>query len=165
MEPETLSCERRGDITTMKVFGKLPLLFLFLAAMALVASADNPGRHPYYLHALSDLRDARAHLDKIGADDRIDNEEQHAIEEIDHAIDEIKRASIDDGKDIHDHVRVDLHMPRRGRVRKALELLDKAHHDVAQEEDDPNTRGLQERALRHIDEAHHTVEHIVHSWD
>ena len=80
-------------------------------------------------------------------------------------IDEIKRASIDDGKDIHDHVRVDMHMPRRGRVRKALELLDKAHHDVAQEEDDPNTRGLQERALHHIDEAHHTVEHIVHSWD
>jgi hypothetical protein len=153
MEPETLSFERRGDITTMKVFGKLSLLFLFLAAMASVASADNPGRHPSYLHALSDLRDARAHLDKIGADDRINDEEQHAIDEI------------DDGKDIHDHARVDLHMPRRGRVRKALELLDRAHHDVAQEEDDPNTRGLQERALRHIDDAHHTVEHIIHSWE
>jgi hypothetical protein len=149
----------------MRVFGKFSLLFLFLAAMASVASADNPGRHPSYLHALADLRDARAHLDKMGADERIDDQEQHAIDEIDRAIDEIKRASIDDGKDIHDHVRVDLHMPRRGRVRKALELLDKAHHDVAQEEDDPNTRGLQERALRHIDEAHHTVEHIVHSWE
>ena len=147
----------------MRVFGKLSLLFLVLAAMASVASADRPGRHPSYLHARADLRDARAHLDKMGADERIDDHEQHAIEEIDRAIDEIKRASIDDGKDIHDHVRVDLHMPRRGRVRKALELLDRAHHDVAQEEDDPNTRGLQERALRHIDEAHHTVEHIVHS--
>jgi hypothetical protein len=149
----------------MKVFGKLSLSFLFLAAMVSLASADEPGRHPAYLHALSDLRDARAHLGVFTPDGHIDREEQHAIEEIDAAIGEIKHAAIDDGKDVRDHVPVDAGMDRRGRFHRALELLDKAHHDIDKEEDDPSTRGLQHRAIHHIDEAHHTVEHIVHSWN
>jgi len=147
----------------MKMFSKFSLLFLFLAAVVGAASADTPGRHPAYLHALSDLRDARAHLARIGPNDHIDNEEQRAIDEIDAAIHEIKRAAIDDGKDIRDYTPIDAHLDRRGRFHRALELLDKAHHDIDKEEDDPYTRGLQHRALHHIDEAQHTVEHIVHS--
>ena len=41
---------------------KLKSALLMAAAMLLVsswASADLPGKHPYYLHALSDLRSAR----------------------------------------------------------------------------------------------------------
>ena len=32
-------------------------------------------------------------------------------------------------------------------------MLDKAHYDIAHEEDDPSVRGLRDRALHHIDEA------------
>jgi|SRR5580704_4906515 hypothetical protein len=148
----------------MKAFSKFSLLFLFLAAVVGAASADTPGRHPAYLHALADLRDARAHLAQMGPNEHLDNEEQRAIGEIDAAIREIKHAAIDDGKDIRDFTPIDTHLDRRGRFHRALELLDKARHDVGQEEDDPYNHGLQHRALHHIDEAHHTVEHIVSSW-
>src|SRR5271170_956642 len=65
--------------------------------------ADNPGKHPAYLHALSDLRDARAHLEHFSGDP-VDQQEEHAIVEIDKAINEIKHAAIMDGKDIQDHM-------------------------------------------------------------
>jgi hypothetical protein len=42
-----------------------------------------------------------------------------------------------------------------------MELLDKAHNDIAREEDDPSVRGLRDRALHHIDEAHRIVDHLV----
>lgn len=148
----------------MKLFNRFSLMFLLLAAFASMALADEPGRHPAYLHALDDLRDARAHLDRFSPDERIDNQQQHAIDEIDAAIGEIKHAAIDDGKDLRDHPPIDAHLKRADRFRKALELLDKAHHDIDKEEDDARTRGLQYRALQHIDEAHHTVDRIIRSW-
>ena len=52
-------------------------------------------------------------------------------------------------------------MDRKGRYHRALELLDKAHEDVAREEDDSWARGLRNRALHHIDEAHRIVDHII----
>jgi hypothetical protein len=159
------SAAERGHLPNMKSLSRFSLLILLLGAFVTAANADTPGKHPYYLHALDDLRDARAHLDRLGPDDRIDNEQQRAIDEIDAAIGEIKRASIDDGKDLRDHPPIDAHLKRTDRYHRALELLDKAHKDVKHEEDDPYAQGLQDRALRHIDEAHHTVEHIVHSMD
>ncbi len=125
------------------------------------ASADTPGKHPAYLHALSDLRHARAFLDKLGPNDQVDNEEQRAIGEIDGAIGEIKRAAIDDHKDLHDHPAIDTHLAKADRYHRALELLDKAHNDVKEEEDDKDNRGLQGRALGHIDAAHRVVEQII----
>jgi hypothetical protein len=122
--------------------------------------ADNPGRHPAYLHALSDLRDARAHLEHFSSDP-VDQQEDHAIVEIDKAINEIKHAAIMDGKDIQDHMPVDAHMVRKGRFHKAMELLDKAKRDVSGEEDQPDTQGLQLRVIHHIDEARHSVAHAI----
>jgi tetratricopeptide (TPR) repeat protein len=135
---------------------------LFVVAMfSALTLADEPGKHPAYLHALTDLRDARAHLDKLTPSDHMDNEEQHAIDEIDKAIGEIKHASIDDGKDIHDHMPVDAHLGHKGRYHKALELLDRAHHDIDEREDDVFAHGLKHRALQHIDEAHRIVDHLI----
>jgi hypothetical protein len=122
--------------------------------------ADNPGRHPAYLHALSDLRDARAHLEHFSSDP-VDHEEEHAIANIDKAIAEIKHAAIMDGKDIQDHTPVDAHLMRKGRFHKALELLDKAKRDVSGEEDQPDTQGLQLRVIHHIDEARRSVKHAI----
>jgi hypothetical protein len=145
----------------MKTARHCAVIVFFLAVCFAVTFADDPGAHPAYLHALSDLRHARAHLDKLTPSDRIDDEEQHAIDEIDKAIGEIKRASVDDGKNLNDHPPVDVHMDRRGRYHRALELLDKAHNDIAREEDDSWARGLRNRALHHIDEAHRIVDHII----
>ncbi len=136
-----------------------------IATFGLVATspswADNPGHHPAYLHALSDLRDARAHLQHMGSEQVIDDE-LRAISEIDKAISEVKRAAIEDGKNIEDHMPVDAHLNRTGRFHKALELLDKARRDASGEEDQPNTQGLQLRVIHHIDEAHRAVKHALH---
>lgn len=117
------------------------------------ANADLPGNHPAYLHALSDLRAARWMLEHRPGDPAVSGQEDVAIAEIDAAIGEIKKAAIDDGKDIHDHVGVDDAANHPGRLHKALELLRKVHSDVAREEDDPMVRGLRNRAVGHIDAA------------
>lgn len=145
----------------MTIVRRCAVITLFLVACAALTFADEPGKHPAYLHALSDLRDARAHLDRLTPSDRMDNEEEHAIREIDAAINEIKRAAIDDGKDLQDHPPVDAHLGRTGRYHKALELLDRAHHDISEREDDQFAHGLRHRALEHIDAAHHVVDRLI----
>ena len=135
------------------------LCLLWLAPLA--AKADLPGKHPHYLHALSDLRAARWLVEHRPGDAAVSAHEDVAIVEIDRAIDEIKHAAIDDGKDIHDHPSIDIATGRPGRLHKALELLRGVHGDVAREEDDPQTRGLRDRALHHIDEAIHATEHAI----
>jgi hypothetical protein len=122
--------------------------------------ADSPGKHPAYLHALSDLRDARAHLEQNN-NQTVGQEEIHAIDHIDKAIGEIKKAAIMDGKNIQDHVPVDANLPRAGRFHKALDLLDKARRDVSGEEDQPGTAGLQLRVLENIDSARGSVQHAI----
>jgi hypothetical protein len=126
---------------------------LLTLLMPFAANADLPGNHPAYLHALSDLRAARWMLEHRPGDPAVSGQEDVAIAEIDAAIGEIKKAAIDDGKDIHDHVGVDDAANRPGRLHKALELLRKVHSDVAREEDDPMVRGLRNRAVGHIDAA------------
>jgi len=145
----------------MKTLRHCAVLAFVIVGCAAVIFADTPGKHPAYLHALSDLRDARAHLDRLTPTDRLDNEEEHAIREIDTAINEIKKASIDDGKDLHDHPPIDAHLGKKGRYHKALELLDRAHHDISEKEDDQFAHGLRHRALEHIDAAHHIVDNLI----
>ena len=145
----------------MKLRSRLLLSGLLLVTAPFAANADLPGRHPYYLHALSDLRAARWLIEHRPGDAAVSGQEDVAIAEIDKAIGEIKRASIDDGKDIHDHPPVQGPNDRPGRLHKALELLHKVHNDVAREEDDPMTRGLRDRAVGHIDEAMHATEHAI----
>ena len=130
----------------------LPLLFISAIPLGALAQ-DLPGRHPAYLHALTDLRAARWLIEHRPGDARVSGDEDVAITRIDEAIGEIKHAAIDDGKDIHDHPPVDMHLDNRGRLHRAEELLRKVHDDIAREEDDPLTRGLRDRAVHHVDEA------------
>ncbi len=127
-------------------------------ALPVVAHADMPGKHPAYLHALTDLRHARAHIEKRGGDAEMKWDEQTAIREIDAAIGEIKKASIDDGKNLNDHPPVDVKADRAGRLHRALELLRKAHKDVSEKEDNNFAEGLKDRALHHLNEAINFVE-------
>jgi hypothetical protein len=135
----------------------LSLAGLLLAAGA--ARADQPGRHPAYLHALEDLRHARAHLERPGpARPQVRWDENIAIRGIDDAIREIKEAAIDDGKDLRDHPPVDAALDWPGRLRRSLELLRKARADVSEEEDNNFARGLKRRAIERIDTAIRFVE-------
>jgi hypothetical protein len=134
---------------------------LLLLALPFAANADMPGKHPYYLHALSDLRAARWMLEHRPGDVAVSANEDVGITEIDKAIGEIKRAAIDDGKNIQDHPPAELPNDRPGRLHKALDLLREVHSEVNREEDDPMTRGLRDRALHHIDEAIRATEGAV----
>jgi hypothetical protein len=140
----------------------LAVFALLLAIPAVLSATPAPPReHPAYLHALTDLRTARAHLQRPDGGE-LREQEKKAIHEIDDAIAEIKRASIDDGKDLNDHPPVDSHLAWPGRLHRALQLLDKARQDISQEEDNAFAQGLQQRAFDHIDKAHHHVEEAIH---
>jgi hypothetical protein len=145
-------------MTARKSVGIAVLLGLVLP---LGADADLPGRHPCYLHALSDLRAARWMLERHPEDAAEGARGEMAITEINAAIREINRAAIDNGKNITDHSPWDLPADRTGRIHKALELLRKVHADVAREEDDPTMRRLRDRAAGHIEAAIHASDDAV----
>ena len=134
------------------------------AAVALSAAApawaDDSVRGPNYLHALSELRAAREHLEHFGSEP-VDARAERAIFEIDRAINAIKREAVMSGNDIEGHSPVDTHVVRNGRFQKAMDLLDKARRDVAGEEDQPDAQELQQRVMRHIDEARHQVARAI----
>jgi len=144
---------------------KIKLMMLGFAMMGVTAMTSGtavaqqvPGPHPHYLRALSDLRMARAYLHDNWAWEPVRRDDDHAIREINAAIDEIKHASIDDGKDLDDHPRIDVHLTPQNRFAKANELLWAAHQDLAKAEDVPQARGLRDRALGHVDAAHEIVD-------
>jgi hypothetical protein len=135
------------------------LFFGFVFALG-CGNAGAQGRHPAYLHALTDLRHARAHLERQDGS-ALREEEKEAIHQIDEAIGEIKRASIDDRKDLNDHPPVDAGMDRTGRLHRVKELLEKARQDISHEEDNGFAQGLQQRAFGHIDHAIHEVNEAI----
>jgi hypothetical protein len=135
---------------------------LLLLAVIFAGCVSQPSRHPAYLHALSDLRSARWMLEHRPGDAAVRAHESDAIGEIDRAIEELKRAAIDDGKNIHDHPAVDVPNDYRGRLRKAAELLQKVRTDTYREEDNPSARSLRDRALGHVDAALHATERAIH---
>src|ERR1700730_10336135 len=148
----------------MKSLRKLvfAIIALLLFVPAYSSAKPEPRReHPAYLHALTDLRHARAHLQRPDGGE-LREQEKKAIHEIDEAINEIKKASIDDGKDLNDHPAVDVGLDWRGRLHRSLELVNKAHNDVAQEEDNAAAQGLQQHTLEHIDKAHKHIEEAIH---
>ncbi len=144
----------------MKVAAVLIGFGAFLSGFSAQAQ-QVPGPHPAYIHALSDLRAARHYLNDGWAWEPVRAEDNKAIREIDAAINEIKMASIDDGKNINDHFPMDAHLTPQNRFAKANELLFAAHQDLFKAEDVPQSRGLRDRALMHIDKAHQTVDQAV----
>ncbi len=136
----------------------LPAALLSLLAVNVSsARADYPGRHPAYLHALSDLRSAHWMLEHRPGDAAVSGQEDVALQQIADAHNDIRKAGIDDGKDIKDHPAVDLPPDHAGRLHRALDLLKKAHEDVKKEEDDPKAVGLRDRSLHRIDDADKAV--------
>lgn len=120
----------------------------------------HPEQHPYYSHAMTDLRVARDLLDRPDIPP-VAHEERHAVDEINQALREMHDAAIDDGKDPFARTPPDAGFRPEGRFHDALRLLDKARHDVSHREDDPYLRDLQHRILGHIDEAERSVQIVV----
>jgi hypothetical protein len=156
----TKAAERKFN--SMKSYVKMFLMAVAtVVMMTTFAAADTPGAHPAYLHALSALREARAHLDVGTPNYRLNQDEQRAISEIDAAIKEVRDAAIDDGKPAGFRPRIDERLDGPGRLRHAMELLDSAHQDVDAHESDIFAKGLKKRALHHIDEARNAVHHAM----
>ena len=91
------------------------------------------------------------------------NDEIEAVHQIDAAINEIKKASIDDGKDLQYHPAVDEHPDHGGRLHDAIDFLKKARQDISHDEDNQFAQGLQMRAYDHIDHALNAVHRALHA--
>jgi hypothetical protein len=157
----------------MKMQLKIQRLFFVCAALFLVCSgttrANAAGgvnafdQHPYYLHALSDLRAARWMIEHRPGNWVQTQDEIEAVHRIDAAINEIKKASIEDGKNLEDHPSVDELADHSGRLHKALDFLRKARKDISHDEDNVFAQGLQARAYGHIDGAIGAVKRAIHA--
>jgi hypothetical protein len=115
-----------------------------------------------YAVALSDLRSARWMLANRPGDAAVTAHESEAIGEIDHAINELSRAAVNDGKNTNSRPPADTPADYRGRLHKAADLLRTARTGTYREEDNPSAVGLRDRALGHIDAALHATERAIH---
>jgi hypothetical protein len=129
-------------------------------SLPLASFAGFFGDHPRYLHALSDLREARALLERPDAAN-VMADESAAIRELDASISEIKKAAMDDWKPVIDAPHIDVHLNHKGRLTESMKVLERAHKDIAKEEDDRAARGLQQHALAHLDKAMMYVQQAI----
>jgi hypothetical protein len=130
--------------------------------MALVYCVSAPHAHPAYLHALEDLRAARWMIEHRPGDWARSVDEVEAVRQIDVAINDIKKAAIDDGKNIDSHPKVDERPQHNGRLHEALDYLRKARADIAQEEDNGYAKDLRNRSIGHIDAAIKATDRAIH---
>jgi hypothetical protein len=149
-----------NEKTNMKTGIRLAIVIAAASLSACAVAQPRPPVHPAYLHALTDLRYARALLERPDSP-AVVGDEEHAVGEIDAAIGEIKKAAYDDGKDLRDHPPVDTRVGYTDRFHQSLQLLNKARKDIEHEEDNPYNQGLQGRVIFHIDEAARAVHHAV----
>ncbi len=147
----------------VKSLGSLLLLIsLSLASTVHAATPKSAWEHPYYLHALSDLRAARWMIEHRPGDWVRTQDEIEAVNQIDAAIGEIKKAAIDDGKNIAEKPPVDELPDHNGRLHAALDYLRKARQDISHDEDNMFAQGLQSRAYMHIDYAINATKRAIH---
>ena len=144
------------------------LFFVLVTALPAIplgsADADTPGRHPAYLHALTETRQARWLLERRAGDVAVSVHLAAAIGSIDEAVHELTRAAYRDGKDFAETPPPEIgNFNHPGRLHKAAELLRQARSNVAREEDNPEDQHLQHRALEHLDEALRQTDAAI--WD
>lgn len=134
-----------------------------LAVVLALPLAVMAQRHPGYLHALSDLRFARALLEH-GDWGRVGPDREHAVAEIDRAIEELRRAAADDGKNPNAVPPIEPGWQPGDRLRRAEEALGRAREAISREEDNPEARQWRNRAFEHIDAARRAVHHAIEMW-
>lgn len=139
------------------------MAILALAAAAVFpAFADEYGKHPFYLHAISDLQVAAWQIDHRRPEDRLVSEDETIVrDEIGAALNDLRHAAWQDGKQAGWNPPADVALPREGRLHATVDLLRKVHSDVAREEDDPRSRPFQQHGLAHIDAALNAAQHAI----
>jgi hypothetical protein len=149
---------------------------ILVGATAFTAIAKPPADHPGFFHALENLRYARAHLQRPEGGE-LQIPETRAIQAIDAAIGNIKLASStdsrpvntkprDEGKYLNNDLFVDAQLDWPNRLRRAVELVNKAHSYVLQEQPDSSDETLQRlrhQALEDIDKARRNIEEALHA--
>lgn len=134
----------------------LPLL------VSTFAMADMPGRHPHYIHALSDLHAAQWQIDHRRPEDgEMREDELVASDEVAAAIHSATSAASADGKDLGWNPPPDAPAAYDGRLHAAIDLLRAAHNDLAMPEDDPVARAQQHAALLRVDASLHAAQRAV----
>lgn len=120
----------------------------------------HPDEHPYYIHAMTDLRLAR---DLLARPDQpqVEQGEHRAVDAINQALHAMHDAAIDDGKNPFQRLPPDAEYRPDDRFHQALRLLDKARQDASHEEDDPYLRGLQHFIIGQIGMAQHAVDDAI----
>ena len=147
----------------MKMFTATALACMSLG-FASVASADELGRHPHYIHALSDLRAAQWQVDHRRAEGgEIQEDELVSSDEVAAAIQSTRRAAAQDGKDLDYSPPPDIDPSYEGRLHAAMDLLRKARADLALPEDDPRARAQQRLSILHVDAALHAADRAIHA--
>ena len=143
--------------TTVRVAAfALPLL------VSTLAMAQLPGRHPHYIHALSDLRAAQWQIDHRRPEDgEIREDELVASDEVAAAVHSTSSAASADGKDLGWNAPPDAPLAYDGRLHAAIDLLRAAHADLAMPEDDPMAVNQQKLALLRVDAALHAAQRAV----
>jgi type VI protein secretion system component VasF len=151
----------RKEMRTVKSLMAAVCALMALAFFATATPAT--AQEPHYLQALSDLRTAR---DYIQFDQgRFKGGRRHAVDEINKAIEEIKHAAWDDGKNTQ------FAPPAQGvttgwaPLRQAAKWLHQAKGHVAEGVDTPQNAGLRDRAMLHVDEAQRTIYSLVQAGD
>lgn len=147
----------------MRIIHKAATLLALLTVTACAGRHPHPpqAQHPAYIHALSDLRLARALLRDHPRDYAEIRDEAYAGDALNNAIFEIRRAAVDDGRDPNWNPPVDSRLDHRGRLSQALELINSADRDLREEEDNPAARGWRNDAFHRLDEARHGVEQAL----
>jgi hypothetical protein len=133
---------------------------LYLGGVSTKVEAQLPGPHPEYLHAIRDLREARALLQSSFVQPNQIATANAAIPLITQAINDLKSASNMDAKNLGD-VPPPKSVSGAGPFHDAEALLDSAHHEIKMPESDPVARPYQDRALVHIDNARNAIRPIL----
>jgi hypothetical protein len=146
-------------------------VLVFVVGAAFTATAQPPADHPGFLHALEDLRYAGAHLQRPDGG-QLQVQETKAIQAIQAAIFDIKNAYANDGKTLprdegkyNRNLLVDTQLDWPNRLRRAIELVNKAHSYVVQEQGGSSDEGFQRarrQALEDIDKARRNIEEAIH---
>jgi hypothetical protein len=137
---------------------------IVLAALLLLTGVAQlrAQQHPNYLHAIRDLREARITLEHTPFTEPAHITAAHgAIQEINAAVDSLKRASKLDDKAIGEVPPPNKELPPIGRFHQAHQLIDDAKHDVSMPESDPAAVSHQQHALAHMQAADGYIDKVM----
>jgi hypothetical protein len=137
--------------------GRLALVIAIMISAA-TAFASGP-----YDNALINLRSAHYLIDSHPADWKGAPQETEAKNDIAAAMGEIKKAGIDDGKDLKEHpLDVERITDRKSRLLKALQLLKTTQTEITRaEESDPKKKQLKASSLAHLSQAIKNVDKLI----